>query len=369
MSRNLQVLALTPYPLEGPCARYRAYQFAPELEKLGVSMTVRPFVSSAYYRRFYQAGTTPLKVAHLLLFQLRRSQILSRAAKSDVIFVQREAAIFGPPYLEFWIARLLKKPLVFDFDDAVQFVHPKYGAAAPLVNFVKWPQKTVDLLKWSQAVIAGNRHLETFARQYNSSVSVIPTVVDTQQIQPRPAKKSGPLVLGWMGSHSTASYLDDLWPALRELAGRHEILVRIIGAGKKLEIPGVPLDQKEWSLERELADLYSFDIGLYPIRQDHWALGKSGFKAIQYMAAAVPAVCSPVGATNDIVQHGQNGFLPASSEDWLQVLDNLASDAALREQIGWAGRTTVEERFSVVRQAPKLAEILQGAHQKFGVAP
>jgi glycosyltransferase involved in cell wall biosynthesis len=363
MKKPLKVLCLTTFPIEGPCSRHRVWQYVPHLRRQGLQVEVAPFVSSRYYRTFYQAGTSPGKVGRLLGFQFRRSRVIQKARRADVILVQREAAIFGPPLLEWLMANGLKKPVVFDFDDAVQFVSPKYGKAGKVVQLVKWPQKTSQIITWSRAVVAGNRHLECFARDLNPDVTMIPTVVDHERVQPRAEAKAAdePVVLGWIGSHSTATYLESLTPVLAEVAREHPFVLRAIGAGRPLDMPGVPLDEREWSLERELADLQSFDIGLYPMPDDRWARGKSGFKAVQYMAVGIPTVSSPVGATCDIVEDGVNGYLPRCEEEWVARLKALISDRSLREDLGAAGRQRVEEWFCAEQQAPRLAEVLRRA--------
>jgi hypothetical protein len=250
-------------------------------------------------------------------------------------------------------------PLIYDFDDAVQHVSPKYGRLGRLVSLVKCPQKTNELLAMAGHVVAGNRILAEYAGIYNPHVSLIPTVVDHKQITPGPPRPHhGPLVLGWMGTHTTAPYLEACLPILAELARRRDILVRAIGAGRPLGAPGLTVENREWSLDRELEELRGFDIGLYPLPDDEWTRGKSGFKAVQNMAVAVPTVAAPVGATADIIEDGVTGFLASTPQQWQEKLELLIDDAALRHSMGQAGRARVEEWYCVEKQAPRWAEVL-----------
>lgn len=358
----MRVLFLTPFPVEGPSSRMRVWQYLPALRALGIEATAAPFVSSEYFRQYYQAGNSPQKMARLMLAQVGRARHLARAARYDVVVVQREAAILGPPLYENLLAKVLKKPLVYDFDDAVNRVSPKYGKLGAAVKLVKWPQKTNDLLKLSRHVVAGNKYLVDYAQAYNANVTHIPTVVDHRQVTPGPGGfGGGPVVLGWMGTHAARPYIENFLPQLVPLAAKHAVQVHLIGAGQKIEVAGLDIVNKEWILERELEDLRQFDIGLYPLPDDDWARGKSGFKAVQNMAVGVPTVASPVGATMDILQDGVTGFLPGNEAQWLGNLEQLITDGGLRQRMGQAGRERVEGWFCVEKQAPRWKEVLEQA--------
>lgn len=362
MKSALKVLCLAPYPVEGASARLRVLQFFPHLRAAGMEMAFRPFMDSRFFRGFYQPGRHLPKTLRLMALTLRRLGDVRRAAGYDVVFIQREALLFGPPVIETLIARRLGKPVVFDFDDAIHVpsISPTYGRLAGLV---KYPQKTPQNIRMSRAVIAGNRHLEAYARDLNSNVTLIPTVVDANLVRPaqREQRKTGPLVLGWMGTHSTYPYLQTLFPTLQEVAKQRDVLLRVIGAGCKFVVPGVKVDDRPWSLKSETADLQSFDIGLYPMPEDEWSIGKSGFKAIEYMAVGIPALCAPVGATCDIIEEGAQGYLPATPAEWQQRLLQLIDDADLRHRLGKAGRRRVEEWYCLEHQAPRLQEVLESA--------
>ena len=92
-----------------------------------------------------------------------------------------------------------------------------------------------------------------------------------------------------------------------------------------------------------------------------WTQYKCGLKIIQYMAAGIPAVASPVGVNSEIIRHGENGFLAGTAPQWLEILARLMEQPNLRREIGVAGRRTVEEQYSVQGQLPRLVAALDGA--------
>ena len=358
-SSRLKLLCLGTYPVESAAARYRVLQYFPHLREHGIEAEFAPFLSSEFFREFYSPGRRLHKALHLLGAAARRLAMIGAARNFDAVLVHREAMLMGPPLVERAIARLVRKPMIFDFDDAIHlpFHSPVYGRLASLAKF---PQKTRQNIAMSRAVVAGNANLVSYAEQFNPNVTMIPTVVDANLLRPRvdPAPL-GPMVLGWMGTHTTFPFLEALFPVLREVAAQRSIVVRIVGAGRDVSVEGIAIDNRPWTLESETNDLQSFDIGLYPIEEDQFTLGKSGFKAIQYMTVGIPAVCSPVGATCDIVHDGEQGFLPRTPVEWKERLCHLIDDAALRRKLGLAGRARVEEWYCSARQAPRLRAVIE----------
>jgi glycosyltransferase involved in cell wall biosynthesis len=290
------------------------------------------------------------------------------ARRADVVLVQREAMIFGPPLVEWLAARVFKRPMVLDLDDAtyVPYTSPTYGK---LGKALKWFSKTDDLIRWADIVTCGNRAIAEYAESKGATTRIIPTVVDTDIFVPRrrvPPLTDGPLVLGWIGTHSTFPYLRAVFPVLQDLAKTHRFKLRIVGAGTStVSIPGVEVENLEWRLEREVADFQSFDVGLYPIDPslyaEKWAAGKSGFKAIQYMAVGIPFVATPVGAMAEIGDAGTTHFQATSNDEWFQKLELLLADAHLRQTMGASGRRHAVEHYSLSEQADKLACALHDA--------
>jgi glycosyltransferase involved in cell wall biosynthesis len=275
----------------------------------------------------------------------------------------------GPPIVEWLAARALRRPMVLDLDDAtyVRYVSPTYGR---LGSALKWFGKTNDLIRWARVVTCGNRSIAEYVASRGGRAVIIPTVVDTERFRPavRPGRRKSeePLVLGWIGTHSTYPYLESIFPALQQLRRGHRFRLKVIGAGRdEISVPGVEVESLSWSLGREIEDFQSFDIGLYPINAglyaDQWAAGKSGFKAIQYMAVGIPYVVTPVAACAEIGEPNVTHFCAETQEEWRARLETLLTDAERRERMGEAGRRHAIEHYTVPAQADKLAQVLREA--------
>lgn len=362
----MKVLGLASYPVEAAATRYRLQQFVKPLSDRGISLTIHPFLNSSLFEQFYRRQALPRTALGLLKAAVMRLGDILAASKADVILVQREAMLFGPPVIEWLTTRVCNRPLVLDLDDAtyVSYTSPTYGRAG---KALKWFSKTDDLIRWASIVTCGNRAIAEYVSSKGATTRIIPTVVDTEIFRPAThSHDNGAVVLGWIGTHSTYPYLESIFPVLRDLAQEYEFRLKVVGSGKdQVVIPGVTIESVPWKLEREIADFQSIDIGLYPIDarlySGKWAAGKSGFKALQYMAVGVPYVATPVGASAELGEVGTTHFIAENETEWREALTTLVSDKNRREMMGAAGRRHVTEHYGLPAQADKLAAALREA--------
>jgi glycosyltransferase involved in cell wall biosynthesis len=356
----MDLAIVVPYPTEAPANRLRIEQYIPYLAAHGWRARIYRFMSPAFYQIAYQPGRYPEKALHFLAAAGRRLGQLPRIRKADVVFVHREAFPYGPPVVEELLARAGCR-LVFDFDDAIYL--PNYSPANRALAWLKYPNKIRQIIRRSVHVIAGNEYLAAFARRYSSRVSIIPTPVDTARFHPcrrRPDRDT--ITIGWIGSHNTVGALRLVEPALRRLADRYpRVRFLVVGGPYLADVPR--LENRPWSLAGEVDDLRELDIGLMPAIDDDFWRGKCGFKILLYMSGGIPPVCSPVGVNADIVQDGVNGFLARDPDEWYQRLAYLVEHPEARRAIGEAAWHTLQTRYSLDVQAPRLAAVLAQAAQ------
>jgi glycosyltransferase involved in cell wall biosynthesis len=359
-----RLLMLAPFPREAAYTRYRLLQFVPDLASAGIAAHVVPFLSSADFRDYYGGGGHARRAMRLACAVGRRILAAARATAYDAVLLGREALLFGPPWIEAFLTRVLRKPLLFDFDDAIFLRNPNtaWGRWSGLAARCKCPGKTDAILAASKVVLAGNSYLAEYARRFNPHVMVMPTVVDADQYPDATCRSANELpVVGWIGTHTTARFLDQIAAPLAEVASRRDYRLRLVGAGPDISLPGAPVESVPWTLEGEAAQFAALDIGLYPLPDSPWTHGKCGFKAIQYLAAGVPTICSPVGVTTEIVEHGRTGLWARTDAGWVDALDRLLEDAAERRSMGTRGRRAVREHWSRQVHAPRFVETIGAA--------
>src|SRR5204862_7009831 len=132
----------------------------------------------------------------------------------------------------------------------VSYTSPTYGG---LGSVLKWFSKTDDLIRWARLVTCGNRGIAEYVSGKGTEARVIPTVVDTEVFRPGSGGiERDPVVLGWIGTHSTFPYLESIFPVLGDLARSHKFRLKVVGAGKEgISVPGVEVENSAWEIDRE----------------------------------------------------------------------------------------------------------------------
>lgn len=284
---------------------------------------------------------------------LARRRLLRSAAGYAAVILQRKL-------LDPWDIRLLRRhagKLFLDVDDAVMFDHPHAGIIA------RWRMRRRFRATARQVdgIVAGNEYLGEYFRREGPSdaqVTIVPTVVDPSRYVVKTHGATPTPTLVWIGSNSTLEYLQGCFPALAEAARLLPGLRLLTIAGDPPRDPPVPLEHVRWTADVEAAALARGDIGIAPTPADRWTLGKCGFKIVQYMAAGLPVIASPVGANAQIVLPGETGLLPPTSGDWPAAIAALAVDAALRARLGAAARRRVEQHYSLATAVDAWAKLL-----------
>lgn len=345
-----KIIFLIPYPTKtAPSQRFRFEQYLTLLRDQGFKLEIHTFLNSQAWKIFYKPDHILEKLIALIKGFVRRLFILFRVSSFDFIFIHREATPVGPPVFEWIIAVLLRKRIIYDFDDAIWLTDNLHE---PLIfRMIKWRGKVPHICRLSYKISCGNNFLCAYARRYNDMVILNPTTIDSQNLHLPSARQAIPndktIYIGWTGSHSTLKYLNLIENVLNRLQNSFKNVYLIVIADQKPELNLPRMIFLPWNITTEIEDLQRIDIGVMPLYEDDWEKGKCGFKALQYMALEIPSVISPVGMNKDLVVNGKNGFLADTEEEWYEFLRLLIVDENLRLKIGRTGREKVISDFSV----------------------
>jgi glycosyltransferase involved in cell wall biosynthesis len=352
-----KLLVICPHPVGyAPGQRLKYEQYFDYFREQGYEITVSPFMSEAFQRIVYQKGKYLQKAFWTLAGYARRVYDLFRIRRYDVVYTFLWVAPFAPPVFE-KLTRRLARRMVYDIDDLV-FLNPP-SSTNPLVHYLRSPKNHISLMKSADHVITCTPYLDGFVRKYNSRTTDISSTINTALYRPKTDYRvRDKLVIGWSGSHSTSKYLHLLDGVFQELATTFSFKLVVMG-DPSFTLPGVEVEALPWKEEYEVEVISRFDIGVYPLPNEEWVLGKSGLKALQYMAAGIPTVATAIGTIFRIIRSGENGFLVSTPEEWKAALVELMQDEGLRARLGSEAAKTVEADYSINANKDRYLQILE----------
>lgn len=349
----MKILILSRYGQLGASSRIRSYQYIPYLRAMGIDVNIAPLMGDHYLSNLYAGRNKQLVAAFAAYF--RRLLYLLMSYQYDLLWIEKE--LF--PWLPAWVEVLLERiglPYVVDYDDALFHrydMHPQKLVRSLLSS------KISKVMRSAALVIVGNDYLADYAwRMGAKRVEYLPTVVDLERYKISSYSEDNVFSIGWIGSPTTARYLNLIRPALARVCRDCNSRLVIVGSGH-IEFPDLPIEIHSWSEKTEVNEIGSFDVGIMPLSDEPWERGKCGYKLIQYMACGRPVVASPVGVNQQIVEEGVNGFLAETTVEWVKALKTLRRDPELRKRMGMNGRNNVEKKYCLQVAAPRLVTLLQ----------
>lgn len=341
-----KVLFIVPYPKgQAPSQRFRFEQYLSMLKENHIDYQMESFWSKQAWEILYSDSHKIRKFIAYIYGNVKRFLLLFKIRDVYLIFIHREALPVGPPIIEFLLAKVFRKKIIYDFDDAIWLVNT--SKQNRIAGWIKFHGKVGSICRWSWKVSCGNAYLAEYAKKYNDQVFVNPTTIDTTyHLPPKGNSTKQKITIGWTGTHSTNKYFEAMKSILDEL-GKHFSFQVIAISDQRPKVDLENFTFVTWSTEQEIEQLSQIDIGIMPLEYSEWEKGKCGFKALQYMAMEIPTVASDVGINHQIIDHGQNGFLCKNSDDWLRYLGELISSETLRKSVGQLGRKRVIDSYSV----------------------
>jgi len=281
------------------------------------------------YLDILKANNIDYEVVQLPIGFSARHKLFKRAADFDGVFLHKK----GLNVLDALSLRRYSRKIIYNFDDAVMYSdkRPERYSRSHFVPF----RRSVRV---ADMVIAGSSYLAEHARRFNSNVEVLPIGLKVSDYRPDGHGKADDKIrLVWIGSRSTLGYLEEITPAIEEIGARcDQVILRIIG-DDFLELNNMPVEKRLWSMDTRGIDIASSDVGLAPLPDNRFTRGKCSFKVLEYSAAGLPVIASPVGTNSEYVKEGTTGFLAADTRQWEDKMIQLIESPQLRQQMGRAG--------------------------------
>lgn len=352
-----RVIAFTKYGMQSASVRHRYLAYSSYLAIHSLDLTIFPLFSSKYFKKKILKGQSAWGEVFFCYFK-RVTQVLF-LTKPACVIVHTEMTPYLPGVLEF-ILRLRRIPYIVDIDDALFHQYDKHPnvIVRSLLN-----KKIGRIMKYSTAVFAGNEYIASYAREWNAKkVAIIPTIIDMERyINKKENCKEAIFTIVWIGSPSTTRYLLELMPILAKVCKGDKARVRLIGA-KEFELPDALKSSViflPWSEDREVDLISECHVGIMPLPNTDWERGKCGFKLIQYMGCSLPVIASPVGVNSEIVEHGNNGYLASTLDEWETALVTLRDKPNLLSKMGCEALKKVRMEYSIQVWSSHYVNLLQ----------
>ena len=168
-------------------------------------------------------------------------------------------------------------------------------------------------------------------------------------------RPSAPLLrLGYFSG--TASHNRDfatLAPSLAAVMARHpQVRLHIVGPLRldaALEAFASRIEQRPFVASRSghFSNLAAVDVNLAPLETGNpFCEAKSPLKFFEAGILGVPTAASATQPFREAVRNGEDGVLVETPDGWEAALDRLIDDAAWRDALGRAARTTAMQRFT-----------------------
>jgi len=344
--RPIHLLCLPCLNDENASARHRIYKYAQLIDHSIISFRIVPPTNNVFFKKLFLRGKIRRHYLYFIIVFLSRFAAIWSSARYDAVLLQRDiiTEFFYDPPLFIFALRLLNKRIIYDVDDAMWIFPPHSIRGGSLSLNILTRLRFYWNVRLSKMVIVSNEYLAEYVRKINRSVVVIPTPVGTDDFPVRKHNDRETVVIGWTGGGGNLIYLKLLEKTLAILASKYPLKLRIISS-RPINMNGVDVEFIQWDKETEAGHIADFDIGVMPLFDNPYTRGKGGFKILEYMAAGLPSVASPVGINARIIKNGENGFIANDEKEWENILSMLIRDEILRRDIGSKARKFVSGRY------------------------
>lgn len=342
-----------------PSGVVRGIAYSDLLKEHGFSAT---FVARQPLRMMDRLDNLPHIVNYIPGNYRVKKRLLERAARESEQSILRLARGVDIVYLSkvtsYPLMRALRAQttarIVYDFGDAIWLSN-------------RSSEEFDEILRMVDVVTTDNELTAEYIRRFNPNCVVIPDTPQVEAFDKRRAelgkKADDRVVLGWLGTPSTAYNLYVVWEALEELFRRHPHLhLRLVGTGHDLQL--LPPFERvrftyrpSYNQSEMVEEVFGMHIGLFPLQNVERCRVRGVLKAAVYMSGQAAVVSSPVGQCPDLIEDGVNGMLAGSNQEWVDKLELLIADGELRARLARNGLETVRSRFRLEHSFAKLKEV------------
>ena len=347
-NRIKNILIVCPYPFGKMASQRLKYeQHLDYLKSKNFNITISSFFGLNTWNKLYKKGYVFQKIIGTLKGYFYRVILIKNLKKYEIIYIHMWVTPFGNNFFE-KIYRLKSKSMIYDIEDNILI--NKKSEVNPLNHYLRSSKKYLYLIKNSDHIITSAPDLNDICiniSKKNNCTFITPAFDLKRFTNHKPFNDSNNnLTIGWTGTFSSMKYLQSLENVFLNLLKKIKFKLIVIG-NFHYNLKGIDIEMIQWTEKNEIYDLSKIDIGIYPLLKDEeWVYGKSGLKALQYMAMGIPSISTNVGNVKNFISNGKNGFLVDTDFDWESAILKLIKNPDLRNKIGINARKTIEQNYS-----------------------
>ena len=332
-----------------------------------MSILTYPFLIKyiSFYSNFFEDACAYLRLlspAKLLGIKVIKGRVNNqitypeRARKGDLVFIQRDFPRDLPAYEQVMeLARQQHKPVVFDIDDLLFFL-PENHPERISHHYTEALLPMLEALTEADLVSVTTPTLKNYLEPFNKNIFVVPNYFDDSiwnLKKPVLNNNNEPIIIGYMGGESHQPDIEFITPALEEILKKYPQNLRLVFWGikpsKKLtaysQVQWLPAHSYNYPAFAQYFQTQEADIVIAPLVDNIFNAAKSPLKFFEYSSIGAPGVYSNLDPYQQVITHGENGFLASTLEEWRFYIEALIQDAELRHQMAIKAQQTIHDRW------------------------
>lgn len=263
----------------------------------------------------------------------------------------------------FWFQKLGKK-IVMDIDDLIWEIQDDNAAYATYMPGSEGRAVVTDTVaRGVDFVTVTNRFLKYSLAHYTgkdmNKIKVFPNYIDLDLYHWQKEQKDDyKITIGYFGSSShfkdlvNPGFLKGMTKLMRENPRVNFMTVgAMIPEIKKMFGPRYTTQFGDHDLYKWVGMmpeiLKDVDVFVAPLLDCTYARSKSSIKFLEMSSIKLPGCYQDIRQYKEVVEHGKNGFLCTTSEDWYKYLKELCGSVELRKEIGNNAYQTVKDKWQM----------------------
>ena len=354
--------------------------------KLNIYFHVSENTGVGYYRQYLPAWTLrEQKLANVMISDFKWGEgptIEPALSTLYPIMIWADLVVVGrrdlPEFYAQWggVKEHFNLPIIMDTDDNVYHVRPENpgyqgyypGSPGQIIN-------KYATMRVFDAITVSTEDLRDFHKRDNPRIHVMPNNLDMADWDKYSKKKfdDGFIRMGFIGSGAHTNSIMIMKKAIVDIMVKYPNVKFCIthifrhlfsDAPKEVQerieyLPWIKLE--EWGKGSKEVGL---DIGLAPLADNMFNRSKSNLRWMEYAAAKVAPVVSPVKPYL-CVKNNVTGIFAKEKEEWYNAIERLILDPKLRNDIAENAYKEVSSKYDIVKNIKLWDNVYREIHEKY----